>query len=254
MAERKVSRRIHCSYHKRLTSYFSQVAERLCERSRRLTGGYCHYRSRIDLFEAESRDYEIVSVNNHGLDFSLLDEDTRITQFIRDPRDLVVSGYFYHKRGAEPWLNIVDPSEEDWRGVNGNIPADLPRGESFASWLSGLDIESGLLAELEFRRHHFESMLQWPKKDDCVRVFFYEDILGHEAETFAAIFSHYELGYLDRWRGRRIARRLSAGAKRKRGGHIRNPEPGQWRKQFTPAVERKFNDAYLTILERYGYQ
>lgn len=248
-----VCQRIHCSYHKCLTSYFSNVLGRLCERSPWLRDGYRHYRSRVDLFEVESAEYRVVSVNNHALDFSKLDANTRVTRFIRDPRDLVVSGYFYHKRGAEPWCDIVDPSTEDWRGVNGHVPKALPAGESFSSWLSSIDLESGLLAELEFRRHHFESMLEWPDNDERVRLFYYEDILGHERETFAQIFGHYGLNVFDRFLGRRIAGRLALSDNRRGGGHVRNPRPGQWRDHFTPLVERTFNDFYAEVLEKYGF-
>jgi hypothetical protein len=67
-----------------------------------------------DFYEDHNK-YGIVSINNHALDLARLGNDYRISRFVRDPRDLVISGYFYHRRGAEPWSTIVDPKSEDWR-------------------------------------------------------------------------------------------------------------------------------------------
>lgn len=246
-------RRIHCAYHKCLTIYFSRVMSRLYNDLRPKSGGYKHFNSHLDEFYESLGKFRILSVNNHKPDFDRLG-DFRVTRFVRDPRDLVVSGYLYHKRGAEKWSNVVDPTPDDWKVVNGNIPAGMKAGESYATHLQALPEEDGLLTEIEFRKRHFEGMLAWPEHDPRVLAFRYEDILGNEVATFARIFEFYRLPLLDRAIGRWLASRYSAKKQRRRMEHIRNPEPAQWKKRFTPRVTERFMDRYGELVERFGYE
>ena len=119
--------------------------------------------------------------------------DIRVVRFLRDPRDMLVSGYFYHKRGGESWTRLDEPNEVDWRVVNGCVPSVLPRGTSLAAYLNEVDIEAGLLAEIEFRTRHFDSMMDWPVGDDRILEVRYEDILGRERQSFREILAYLEL-------------------------------------------------------------
>lgn len=71
---------------------------------------------------------------------------------IRDPRDLIMSGYYYHKRAAEPWCKTVDPTEDHpaWKKVRGCVPTNLPSGYSLTGYLNEASLEEGLLAEIDF--------------------------------------------------------------------------------------------------------
>jgi hypothetical protein len=245
-------RRVHCSYHKCLTSYFQKVASRLFRSSFGPLGDYRHFNSRIDEFYRDCEKYAVASVNNQVLDLDRF-EDVRVTRFVRDPRDLVVSGYFYHKRSAEPWCEVVAPTKEDWAIVNGTIPDALLGRRSFAQYLNEVSLEEGLLAELEFRRRHFESMSRWRDDDSRIEVFRYEEILGNETEVFDRIFRFFELPFSARQIGLHYVRKFRAGNRSGRGDHIRDPRSGQWRDHFTPAVTAKFNQEYGDLLDRLGY-
>ena len=170
-----------------------------------------------------------------------------------DKVDLIVSGYFYHKRAAEPWCEIVAPSREDWAVVNGTIPDLLVGRRSYAQYLNEVSLEEGLLAELAFRRHHFESMGRWDEEDSRIEVFRYEEILGHEAEVFDRIFRFFELPFSARQIGLHHVRRFRASNRGRRSGHIRDPRSGQWRDHFTPAVTAKFSQEYGDLIDRLGY-
>lgn len=61
-----------------------------------------HYASLQEDFYRNLHRHRVISANGFAVDLDRLDGDYRIVRFIRDPRDLVVSGYFYHRRGAEP--------------------------------------------------------------------------------------------------------------------------------------------------------
>lgn len=244
---------IHCSYHKCLTVYFIMVGSALYNRLYKFSGGYKHFNSNLDEFYRNVDHYKIASVNNHALDFTKLGDDFRISRFIRDPRDLVVSGYLYHKKGTEEWTGITAPTDQDWSIVNGAVPEGLPKDHSYASYLQSISKQEGLKAEIDFRRHHFRSMLQWPKSDDRVILFRYEDIMGNEPDVFEELFAHYGLSWPTKKLARYFGYRHSAQQKSNRTEHIRNPSSGQWKKHFTPEVERYFNERYSDLLTRYNY-
>jgi len=246
-------RLIHCSYHKCLTVYFGRVMEMMYNRILPWSGAYRHFNNLIDEFYAALPRYRVLSVNNHMLRLGELG-DYRITRFVRDPRDLIVSGYFYHRRGAESWCNVVDPTDEDWKVVRGHVPAGIAPGQSYAAWLSAIPEEEGLLAEIEFRRHHYESMREWPDDDPRILLFRYEDILGREEETFLRIFRHYELPLSEKLLGRALAWKYSARQQSRQIEHIRNPEPNQWKKRFTPRVTEVFRERYGDLLPKLGYE
>ena len=187
---------IHCSYHKCLTSYFSKVMSLIFNKIHPLKPGYKHFDSKIDEFYENLNKYKIMSVNNHSLDFSLLGDKFKITRFIRDPRDLVVSGYFYHKRNAEMWCGIVNPTENDYDLVNGSVPSGISDGDSYSSYLRNLSLEEGLIAEIEFRKKHYESMLKWPDNDPRIKIFKYEDIIGNEKNVFKKISEFYVISFI----------------------------------------------------------
>jgi hypothetical protein len=215
---------------------------------------YGHFCSLVDDFYQASHIFKVASVNNHALDLEKLGSNIRISRFIRDPRDLVVSGYFYHRRGAEDWCNIVDPEEKDWKVVNGYLPERMVKGYSFSSYLQSLSEEDGLIAEIDFRTNHFRSMMEWPTTDARIKLFRYEDIIGKEWITFLKMFSFYGVPWRERIVGSTLARRFSATKQIGTFQHIRNPKAGQWKKHFTPKVRSYFERRYSELLEFYGYE
>lgn len=222
------------------------------------SGGFRHYNSHLRDFERAFARSRVASVNNRFLDVETMG-DVRVSRFVRDPRDLVVSGYFYHRRGAEPWTRIEAPTEEDFYFTGGALPESLRgAGPSFAELLQHLPTEEGLLCELEFRGPHLEAMAQWQSQKgahgEAVIVQRYEDVVGREAEVFGAIFDHFELGPVERRLGLLLARRYSLhGLRGRRDGHVRNPSAGQWREQFTPRVRQEFDRRYGALVRDLGY-
>ncbi len=243
---------IHASYHKCLTKYYLRVMHLLYNKIHPRKPGHEHYEAIEGQFYNNFHRHRVTSTNGFAIDLDYLPENFRITRFIRDPRDLVVSGYFYHKRAAEPWFRHLNPTEKYWSPINGHVPPEMPKGMNFATYLEGMDKEAGLITEIQFRRYHFESMRQW-KKDDRIKLFKYEDVLGNEEETFDQIFQFYEVPKWERKIGVMLARKYKATNRKKGYKHIRNPKAGQWREHFTPKVEKYFNDLYGDVIEEYGY-
>ena len=216
------------------------------------SGGYRHYNSHVDDFYDGFSERRVASVNNRALDLERLG-GFRISRFVRDPRDLVVSGYFYHRRGAEAWVNIETPTHEDWIFANGFVPRGLEAaGTSFAKYLQSIPEEEGLLAELEFRKHHLDSMTRWPAQHPDIITYRYEEIVGDEARVFRELFAFYGLSPLERTLGNFFAKRYAI-RRLAADPHVRNPASGQWRKHFTPRVQQAFDAQYGDLVKQLGY-
>lgn len=245
----------HFSYHKCLTVYFMRVMKRALVTlgPHGLTTKFRHLNSRAEWLNQVKEEYVMVSLNNSLPDLDSLG-DVRMSRFMRDPRDLLVSGYFYHRRGAEPWCHVKSPTDADWRMVNGTVPAAMPNEMSYAEYLQSRDVETGLLAELEFRRRHFESMAAWPEEDERLLVFDYSDIIGNEEFVYRRLMDHYRIPGLRKAVGMHAVRKFSAAAAGNRTDHVRNPQPGQWRGVLTPGVLETLQEQHPVLLEAYNRQ
>ena len=118
---------VHFSYHKCLTVYFFRVASSTFNRYRLGAGQYRNFNHEHDAFLAQQHKYRVTSVSSMHTDLDALGDDVRATHFVRDPRDLVVSGYFYHKRGAEAWTRKPSPSAKIMRAWLARARALIPR-------------------------------------------------------------------------------------------------------------------------------
>lgn len=244
--------RVQCGYHKCLTMYFRRVSKKIAMWNNPFDGEFRHFFHRLDEFHQDCTQYSISSVSGHCLDLDQF-ENIRAVHIIRDPRDMIISGYFYHKRAGEPWCNYVNPTDDDWRIVNAPVPSTLPADTSFSDYLNKVSVEDGLAAEIEFRRNHFESMMKWSTDDERVLTVKYEEILGNEAETFKRIYDFYEFPFHTKMAAMIYARRYSAKSARRLSTHIRNPNQGQWKELFTPKLKRQFDEQYDGLLIKYGY-
>lgn len=238
---------VHCSYHKCLTVFANRCF------SATLGEAYRSFSGPLDAFYAQHRHFAVSATSDFAVDVTRLD-DFRISRFVRDPRDLLVSGYHYHRKGIEAWTTRLVPTAESWRAT-GARPAALQDGESYADCLRRISVEDGLIAEMEFRAPHFCSMLAWPA-DARIRVWKYEDILGREGETMDEVVAHYGWEPSDprRITVRQEGERWRAGDGRLAwDAHVRDPRAGQWRDLFTPAVARAFTARFPTLIADLGY-
>jgi len=251
--------RAHCGYHKCLTMFSRKVykrASRVYSMTHGLTPNcptsFRHFYHRIEAFYNSANRYGTASISGHKPNLDRF-EDIRVVRFVRDPRDLMVSSYYYHKRGAERWSNLMNPVDADWMVVNGKVPSDIPSGESLSSYLSSVSVVEGLRAEMEFRQYHFESMMEWPENDSRVLLFRYEDILGNEPEVFEQIFDFYNLPRLPGAAAKYFANKYRLGKAEVKKDHVRNAKSQQWRDIFGPELKQEFETRYGELLDRCGY-
>jgi hypothetical protein len=204
--------------------------------------------------------------------------DLRAFHVVRDPRDVLVSAYFSHRRShpTHAWPELIDHRKA----------------------LQRCSPEEGLLLEMEFSRVHFEEMRSWAgannrnildlKMEELTAdpYFFIPKIfrflgLVDEGELTPAKRMRYlrskAAGKLEKRTGIRIPNavqqlpmerllgiiwensfeRLSGGRKpgqEDSANHYRKGVAGDWKNHFKPVHVREFKRRYNDILLQYGYE
>ncbi|MGH2817503.1 MAG: sulfotransferase domain-containing protein [Actinomycetota bacterium] len=170
----------------------------------------------------------------------------RGSHLIRDPRDVVVSGYHYHLWTDEEWVHVPSPEYG---------------GMTYQQYLRSLDLEAGMAAEI--RRSagsDLAEMGQWTYAQPEFLELRYEDFIVDEANHFGRIFRHYGFKPAAVERSVDLALRFSfqrmAGrsiGQVKEGSHLRSGKPGQWREVLSPRNMALFRELTGDLLERLGY-
>jgi len=169
------------------------------------------------------------------------DRAFRGSHMIRDPRDLVVSGYEYHKVTTELWAN--EPRAEYG-------------GLSYREFLRSLAEHEGLTAEIRwFATGTGAQMAAWDYGQPEFLELRYEDLIADEAGGFAALFRWWGFSQSATMRGLEVAEGLSrtnGGATRKH--QIRMSSPGEWRERFSQEHVEEFKSGTGDLLLRLGYE
>jgi len=191
------------------------------------------------------RDIDLV-VYDRANDFRPQDfagRDCRASHLIRDPRDIVVSGYHYHLRTAEAW--VLEPQERYG-------------GLSYQAFLHSVDEHDGLLAEIErCARSTLADMDRWTYSRPGILELRYEDAVRDEVATFSRLFRFYGFDDAAVAQGLRIVDGFS-----RRGGspagdtdpHVRSGQPGEWRRVFGGDHVDLFKELTGDLVVRLGYE
>lgn len=252
---------LHFSYHKCLTGYFNNVMGQL---SKEFGFDRSHFQSRVDDFENAvlgCKKKSILSVNNSSdLRFDAY-PSYKGSHFVRDPRDLIVSGYRYHLWTKEAWC--INPSF-DWTSIVKHPyfakyvesqQENFPFHTSYQDYLNRLDYEKGMILELLWRQEHFSQLQNWNFDNPNIIEKRYEDIIGNEHECFDAIFSHYNFHPKLMRRGLELIEQYSLeNRKKSKKGHVRKGTAQQWVSEFTPLHKELFKQLNGELLVVTGYE
>jgi hypothetical protein len=209
-----------------------------------------HYALRfVELPDAQDRSADVY-LFRHGRDFErarFAGRPFRGTHMIRDPRDVLVSGYFYHLWTEEAWANQ---------------PRDRYGGRTYREELNRRGRHDGLLLEMEYvcRRDQLRDMLSWDYSQPEFLELKYEDVIADESGSFDRAFRHY--GFRDREvraaldivenvsfsrvSGRKVGEIGAA-------THLRSGRPGEWREHFTADHLARWQELAGDALTRLGY-
>lgn len=234
---------IHCCYHKVGTVWFGRILREVAAHFGRSFGSGHDFAS-ITEFENNQSSDVFLDLGSH-INLSLLG-DYRGSHLIRDPRDMVVSGYFYHLWTAEEWANL---------------PRAEFRGRSYKEYLNSLEFDEGLAAEIHRVNFWVPHMANWDYKNPRFYEIRYEDLILDEQRHFEEMFRHY--GFTDEAVAAscRIAEKYSfknmTGAKSgksKTKSHLRSGKSGEWKKYFEPSHKRLFKELYPGVVQKLGYE
>lgn len=166
---------------------------------------------------------------------------------IRDPRDMVVSGYHYHLWTDEKWAHV---------------PRETYNGKSFQEALNDVGKKRGIILEMErFCREDLRDMLDWDYDDPAFLELKYEDVIADEATHFEALFNHYgfhaeavEVGLeiAEYYSFQNVAGRSFGDVEEQ--SHLRSGRTSQWEDHFDKELKSRFKALAGDAVVRLGYE
>jgi hypothetical protein len=225
---------VHCTHHKSGTVWFRQV---LVETLRPYA---LQWQPLMSEPIRSSTDVAFGGAGRFDRD-QLGDRLFRGAHVIRDPRDLVVSGYMYHLVTDEEWAHKPNPRR---RG-----------GLSYQDYLRSIDEADGLMAEIEWvAGRQARHMAEWDYDQAEFLELKYEECMSDERGAFENLFHWFGLNDHAITIGMDAVERLSL----KRGGAIRNHArsgaSGEWRQRFAPEHIQRFKELTGDLVVRLGYE
>jgi hypothetical protein len=162
---------------------------------------------------------------------------------IRDPRDIVVSGYFSHRSShpVGPWHRLAYYREH----------------------LQSVDMTQGLLAEISFSANFLHEMFSWDYTDPRILELRFEDLVTDPEAHFLRVFAHVgaipplDPSDLSRIIRKRRFEKLSGGRRpgeENTDHHYRSGKAGDWRSHFEPVHVDLFRKLYNPLLLKLGYE
>ena len=229
---------VHCAHHRVGSAWFTRVLSAIAE----------EYGLRFqNCKQAELRRGTDVFLEDHSLvDLTRLPVH-RGSHMVRDPRDVVVSRYFFHLWTKETWAHAPQPEYD---------------GRSYLEYLNSLDQEAGILAEIDkFVDYGLGHMANWNYQNQDFLELRYEDLIRDEDGEFRRLFLHYGFSPAAVERSTQIAKQFSfeRQTKRKVGqvearSHLRSGRPGEWRDVLSDRQKARCKEVFGDVLIKLGYE
>jgi hypothetical protein len=206
------------------------------------------------------------------IDVSSIDRPFAGVHIIRDPRDVIISGYLYHIRCNEEWcintnFDITPPIQfpvvprsqehktEEWKRRYVASLGDL----SYQENLKRMSQEDGILFEMQrYGSWTVEDMLRWDYSCSNVYEIKFETLMRHFDASFSCVFDHIgftkhqtdlagEIASVDDI-NKMTAKQISGHR------HISSRDTSKWRRYFTDEVKDVFKSHFGDALQRLGYE
>lgn len=163
---------------------------------------------------------------------------------MRDPRDMIVSGYHYHKWTTEAWVHRPDEN-----------------GRTYQEKLLAADADEGLYMEINHFIFSYRELLEnWDLEDPDMLEVSYKDLMGEEREgIYHQIFTHLGFEGSEHALGVKLMRMFEA---KKRAGntkgskkpaHVRSGKSQQWKGLLTPEHLAYLDRELGSVLRKFGY-
>ena len=191
---------------------------------------------------------------------------------IRDPRDVIISGYLYHKHCEEKWCtnrpdeNIASigfpqiPHSQHARTAKWK--AEYLRslgGSSYQETINSLDQEDGIIFEMcNYGRWTTEAMRDWDYSNSRIKELKFEDIMGDFMGSFEQVFLHYGFpvsvtqGMLELVVEENITNLSDIDISE--SSHIHSRQTTKWKEYFSSRHKNLFKEMFGNVLIDLGYE
>jgi hypothetical protein len=170
--------------------------------------------------------------------------ETKGFHVIRDPRDVIVSGYFSH---------LNSHPDEYW-----------PRLRHYRKYLRSLSKEEGLLREMEFSSIFLSHMMSWDYHTPSILQLKFEDLIKDPFGNFVSIFHFLDMipnriseadlhGIVNSYSFENLSGGRKSGVE-DHAHHYRKGVPGDWKNHFTEEHVDYFKKLYNPLLIKLGYE
>ena len=231
---------VHCTYHKMGTKWFTSVLAAIANQ----------YGLSVQCIDNNIDELQLdndIIVFDHSDLASQSIESCVGSHMLRDLRDVIVSGYFYHLWTKEEWALVP---KREFGGLN------------YQEHLKSLSQHEGILAEIErFAQYAIDRrMREWDYGNPQFLELKYENVFGNEENAFRLLFSHYGFTPNAIESSIAIARKFSFDAVRKTNrettqrSHLRSGVFGQWNELFTNTHKNLFKETLGDLLVLTGYE
>ncbi|QIE43982.1 sulfotransferase domain-containing protein [Meridianimarinicoccus aquatilis] len=225
------------THHKAMTTYFNAVLRFFAFASA----------ARFEKINLEQpRPDSQIFLSNHGkFDLDAV-RPYRGIHLMRDPRDMIVSGYHYHKWTYETWVHRPDEN-----------------GQSYQQKLNAADRRTGLFMEIDHFLFFYRELLEnWNMDDPDILEVSYESLMGEgRDDLYTEIFEflgcegeRLQIGIdlMRLFEAKRRTGRDKDAAKAKHQ-HIRSGRSEQWRKELEPEHLAYIEAQLGPVLRKFGY-
>lgn len=231
------------------------------------------YRECFGYHEAAPKKSDVTLFAHALVGPAVLDRNHRGIRLIRDPRDVIVSGYLYHKRTNEPWcIN---------RDLNPSAPITFPRvpysqehrseawKASYLASLGGKSYQQNLLDRTQhdgllFELAHYgawttEAMAAWNAHHPSVLDVRFEEIMADFDGSFRRIFQYLGFAPGQIHDALTLASAHDLGRKTHKElekiNHVSSAEGwNKWPAYFALTHQERFREQFPDVLERLGFE
>ena len=258
---------IHCGHHKCGSVLFGTVLRKICKHldlTFRATPGP----EKKGIYTS----FDVAIFANSTIDFGRITRPYSGTHVIRDPRDVIVSGYLYHAHCTEKWcVNVPDlsitpyefpqlPHSQYLRPDQWKLEyLQSLNGISYQDNINRLDQQDGIAFEMNnYGRWTIERMLDWDYENPHILEIRFEDVMQDFTGSFERAFRHY--GFPDSVMQELLELAATENINNlsdreiEDSHHIQSRQTSKWKKFFTDRHKRQFKEMFGDALIRLGYE
>ncbi|MGA8261304.1 MAG: sulfotransferase domain-containing protein [Arenicellales bacterium] len=253
-------------YHKAGTKLLTKAFSEIC------AANHLRFRGCSGKQTQVPADADVILFRHSLIDVSRISKPFVGVHIVRDPRDVIVSGYLYHRRTTEQWCINTDfsltppirrprvPSSQEHRPREWKVSyLKSLAGKSYQENLLQISQERGLMFEMD---NHgawtIESMMEWKYNMPNILEITFENLMNDYDGTLRRIFAHIGFSKSATDVGLKVAVRHDLGRKSPQEienmPHVSSPRTTKWRRYFSVQHKEAFLDRFGDVLVQLGYE